>query len=192
MDSNDKLQSFILLEKERKQLEDRIKEIRAETAQLQVEILDDFSRLGIQKVTLDGLTAYVQRDIDVVIQNKEAVVNEIIENFNSKKEESLYQFLDIVPDLSDVAKKCKIVDILIEHQKQTNECLIDWNIDTKGIAQLLRDATFDGIGTGNKAVEVIQKLSDEGAITTNISFALRTRRLNNKNSKGELENGKAS
>ena len=70
-----KLQTFILLEKERRALEDKVKAIKAETAQLQQDILDEFSAMGIQRITMNGLTAYVFNDNSLRITDRAKQLN---------------------------------------------------------------------------------------------------------------------
>ena len=58
-----KLKRFVELEKERREVETRLKSIKEEAKSLTEAILGDFEEAGMTKATIDGVTVYVQRTL---------------------------------------------------------------------------------------------------------------------------------
>lgn len=59
---SDHLARFVELEKERRQIEDRLEEIKQETNYLQGLILDEWADRGQQNANLAGMTVYIAHD----------------------------------------------------------------------------------------------------------------------------------
>lgn len=56
------LKEFARLENERRDLEDRLSEVKAAAAVIQERLLNDFADAGMQSANVDGLTVYVRMD----------------------------------------------------------------------------------------------------------------------------------
>ena len=163
-----KLQTFILLEKERRALEDKVKAIKAETAQLQQDILDEFSEMGIQRITMNGLTAYVFNDNSLRITDRSKAIELL-------KKNGYWDFVQQVPNSMNMSR---IMSILSEIEKDTGEKLTGWELSVSELlgAYLseLEDETL-----GNKpTVELVKEMEDQGIAEVITSKSIRTRRVN--------------
>ena len=61
--NTDELKRFVALEERRRQLEAEIDTIKAEVAELEQRLLPQFEQGGLQRVSIDGRTVYVERRI---------------------------------------------------------------------------------------------------------------------------------
>lgn len=61
--NTEELKRFIALEERRRQLETEIDAIKAEAAQLEQMLLPEFERSGLEKVSIDGRTVYLERKL---------------------------------------------------------------------------------------------------------------------------------
>lgn len=57
---NERVRRFVALEKERRELEARLKMLEEETSVLKEEIADEYEESGRQRETVDGMTVYLQ------------------------------------------------------------------------------------------------------------------------------------
>lgn len=60
--TDDPLARFVALEKERREIEARLKQCKAEATAIQEQLLDDWADRGQQSAQVDGLTVYVAHD----------------------------------------------------------------------------------------------------------------------------------
>ena len=58
-----KLNRFVELEKQRRDLETRLKALKEETTKLKESILSDFEEAGMSKTVVEGMTVYVHRQL---------------------------------------------------------------------------------------------------------------------------------
>ena len=61
--NTEELKRFIALEERRRQLETEIDVVKAEAAQLEQLLLPEFERNGLEKVSIDGRTVYLERKL---------------------------------------------------------------------------------------------------------------------------------
>jgi hypothetical protein len=61
--NTDELKRFVALEERRRQLEAEIDAIKAEAAQLEESLLPQFEQTGLEKVSIDGRTVYIERKL---------------------------------------------------------------------------------------------------------------------------------
>ena len=61
--NTEELKRFISLEERRRQLETEIDTVKAEAAQLEQLLLPEFERSGVEKVSMDGRTVYLERKL---------------------------------------------------------------------------------------------------------------------------------
>ena len=59
----EELKRFVALEERRRQLETEIDTVKAEAAQLEELLLPEFERNGLEKVSIDGCTVYLERKL---------------------------------------------------------------------------------------------------------------------------------
>ena len=61
--NTEELKRFIALEERRRQLETEIDTVKAEATQLEQLLLPEFERSGVEKVSMDGRTVYLERKL---------------------------------------------------------------------------------------------------------------------------------
>ncbi len=61
--NQEQLKRYVELEKERRDLEDRLKAVKAESEKLGASLLEQFAEAGIQNARVNGLTVYVHRQL---------------------------------------------------------------------------------------------------------------------------------
>ena len=57
------LKKFVRLDKEKRELETKLKKAKAELAEAEVNVLNHFEKMGMSKASVDGLTVYVKRQL---------------------------------------------------------------------------------------------------------------------------------
>jgi len=163
-----KLQTFILLEKERRALEDKVKAIKAETAQLQQDILDEFSEMGIQRITMNGLTAYVFNDNSLRITDRSKAIELL-------KKNGYWDFVQQVPNSMNMSR---IMFILSEIEKDTGEKLTDWELSVSELLGAYLSELADETLGNKPTVELVKEMEDQGIAEVITSKSIRTRRVN--------------
>jgi len=162
-----KLQTFILLEKERRALEDKVKAIKAETAQLQQDILDEFSEMGIQRITMNGLTAYVFNDNSLRITDRSKAIELL-------KKNGYWDFVQQVPNSMNMSR---IMFILSEIEKDTGEKLTDWELSVSELLGAYLSELADETLGNKPTVELVKEMEDQGIAEVITSKSIRTRRV---------------
>jgi hypothetical protein len=61
--NSEQLKRFVALEERRKQLEDEVDGIKAEAAELESALMPQFEQAGIERVSIDGRTVYIERKL---------------------------------------------------------------------------------------------------------------------------------
>jgi hypothetical protein len=61
--NTEELKRFVALEERRRQLETEIDSIKAEAAELEERLLPQFEQTGMERVSIDGRTVYVERKL---------------------------------------------------------------------------------------------------------------------------------
>jgi hypothetical protein len=61
--NTDELKRFVALEKRRRQLEIEIDNIKSEAAELELRLLPQFELSGMERISIDGRTVYVERKL---------------------------------------------------------------------------------------------------------------------------------
>jgi len=61
--NTDELKRFVALEERRRQLEAEIDTLKAEAAELEQALMPQFEQAGIERVSVDGRTVYVERKL---------------------------------------------------------------------------------------------------------------------------------
>ncbi len=61
--NQEQLKRYVELEHERRDLDDRLKAVKAETEKLAASLLDQFAEAGMQSARVNGLTVYVHRQL---------------------------------------------------------------------------------------------------------------------------------
>lgn len=169
-----KLQTFILLEKERRALEDKVKAIKAETAQLQQDILDEFSEMGIQRITMNGLTAYVFSDNSLRITDRSKAIELL-------KEKGYWDFVQQIPNSMNMSR---IMFILSEIEKDTGEKLTNWELSVQELLGAYLSELSDETISNKPTVELVKEMEENGIAEVIMSKSIRTRRATgNKNNK---------
>jgi len=103
--NTDELKRFVVLEERRRQLEAEIDSIKAEAADLEQRLLPQFEQSGMERVTIDGRTVYVERKLWASAKNgdkqalckalKRARLSEFVqETFNSQSLSALVREWD--------------------------------------------------------------------------------------------------
>jgi len=71
---NDKLKRVIELRRQKKALQETLNEVNAELRELEGAILEQWHEDGIDKITVNGATIYVSRQLSVRITDREKLV----------------------------------------------------------------------------------------------------------------------
>ncbi len=61
--NTDELKRFVALEERRRQLEAEVDAVKAEAAQLEELLLPQFEQAGLERVSIDGRTVYIERKL---------------------------------------------------------------------------------------------------------------------------------
>jgi len=61
--NTEELKRFVALEERRRQLETEIDTVKAEAAELEQRLLPEFERGGLEKISIDGRTVYLERKL---------------------------------------------------------------------------------------------------------------------------------
>jgi hypothetical protein len=61
--NTDELKRFVALEERRRQLEAEIDTLKAEAAELEMSLLPQFEQGGLERVSIDGRTVYIERKL---------------------------------------------------------------------------------------------------------------------------------
>jgi hypothetical protein len=61
--NTDELKRFVALEERRRQLEAEVEAVKAEAAELEQRLLPQFEHSGMERVSIDGLTVYLERKL---------------------------------------------------------------------------------------------------------------------------------
>lgn len=120
----EQLRRFVEIEEIRKSLESQIEQLKAEAAQLESLILTDFEHDGVDRVTLDGKTIFIERRLWASAKNgdkqalckalKRARLSEFVqETFNSQSLSALVREWDregrpIPPSLREVLEVSEV------------------------------------------------------------------------------------
>jgi hypothetical protein len=122
--NTDELKRFIALEERRRQLETEIDAVKAEAAELEGTLLPQFEQSGLEKVTIDGRTVYVDRKLWAKAKNgdkpavckalKRAHLGDFVEEtFNTNSLSAYVRELDreekqLPPSLRDVLEVSEV------------------------------------------------------------------------------------
>jgi len=61
--NSEQLKRFVALEERRRQLEEEIDQLKAEAVELEQALMPQFEQAGIERVSIDGRTVYVERKL---------------------------------------------------------------------------------------------------------------------------------
>ena len=132
--NTEELKRFIALEERRRQLETEIDIVRSEAAQLEQLLLPEFERNGLEKVSFDGRTVYLERKLWAKAKdgNKAAVCKAlkrahlgdfVEETFNTNSLSAYVRELDredrpLPPSLRDVVEISEVFKLRTRRSQQ--------------------------------------------------------------------------